>query len=156
MSSGSAPSRCRLPAPSRGKGANVARLCPQDHSQRPRKSGDSEIIPAARKFRRAAAGLCHSRAPCKSHWHSPRARWRGATTDRGHPGVAITPGSPFKRRLAQVAAACDRLVSKGLRGSARLERHYQGLFQPAALGLFAYSLASGLLAIKLVRVKECT
>ena len=50
-----------LPQP-RASG-NGARLCPPDQSQRLRKSGDSETIPTSCKFRGAAAGLCHSRAP---------------------------------------------------------------------------------------------
>ena len=45
------------------RSGNEARLCPQDQPQRLRKSGNPEIIPTSGKFGRAAAGLCHSRAP---------------------------------------------------------------------------------------------
>ncbi len=66
MSSGSTPSRWRRRTPTRSKGGNGARLCPPDQLQRLRKSGDQEIIPTSCKFRGAAAGLCHSRAPDNS------------------------------------------------------------------------------------------
>src|SRR5260370_36721115 len=45
------------------RSGNGARLGPQDQSQPLRQSRNPEITPASCKFRRAAAGLRHSRAP---------------------------------------------------------------------------------------------